>query len=258
MINIKDHKTLYMFDPFEYLGPKRRKMLGDSWAGAFRDNVRHILPVELLAKQFCFNNGRPTNELVAMMGTMILQHMHDLTDQETAKQFAFNIEWHYALDITSNLDKSAYVCPKSIWSIRDIMTEHRLYDAVFNTIGNELAKVFDVDTSLQRIGLVHIFSNMRHLGRIGIFINTIKNFLTNLKRHSKKAFDNLSQGLRDRYLRKGEESTFAMVKPSESAKTLEMVGNDLFFLVERFRLNNKISVMKSGSSHKCMQNLRHW
>lgn len=60
MIHIKDHKTLYLFDLFEFLGPKRRKMLNDSWAGIFRDHVRHVLPVELLAKQYCSDNGRPT------------------------------------------------------------------------------------------------------------------------------------------------------------------------------------------------------
>jgi len=163
MLNIKDHKTDYMFDPFEYLGPKRRKMLDDSWAGVFRDHVRHVLPVDLLAKHYCSDNGRPTNELGAMMGTMILQHMHDLTDQEAAEQFAFNIQWHYALDVTSNSDSTTYVCPKSIWSTRSIMTEHNLYDSVFESIGDELGKVFDVDTSLQRIDSVHIFSNMRHL-----------------------------------------------------------------------------------------------
>ena len=245
MLNVKDHKTHYMFDPFEYLGPKRRKMLDDSWAGVFRDHVRHVLPVDLLAKHYCSDNGRPTNELGAMMGTMILQHMHDLTDQEAAKQFAFNIEWHYALDITSNSDSAAYACPKSIWSTRDTMTEHGLYDSVFDAIGDKLGKVFDVDTSLQRIDSVHIFSNMRHLGRIGIFVSTIKKFLTNLKRHHKKDFDALSQELRDRYLRKQEESSFAMVKPSESAKTLEMVGNDLFSLVDQFRSHSKIPSMSS-------------
>jgi hypothetical protein len=245
MLNIKDHKTLYMFDPFEYLGPKRRKMLDDSWAGIFRDHVRHVLPVDLLARYYSSDNGRPTNELVAMMGVMLLQHMHDLTDQETAEQFAFNIQWHYALDITNNSDSVAYVCPKSIWSTRSIMTENDLYDSVFDAVGDELAKVFEVDTSLQRIDSVHIFSNMRHLGRIGIFVATIKKFLTNLKRHHKKDFDFLSQGLRDRYLRKQEKSAFAMVRPSESAKTLEMVGKDLFFLVEQFRSHNKISAMNS-------------
>ena len=245
MLNIKDHKTYYMFDPFEYLGPKRRKMLNDSWAGVFRDHVRHVLPVDLLAKHYCSDNGRPTNELGAMMGTMILQHMHDLTDQEAAEQFAFNIQWHFALDVTSNSDSTAYVCPKSIWSTRTTMTEHDLYDSVFEAIGDELGKVFDVDTSLQRIDSVHIFSNMRHLGRIGIFVATIKKFLINLKRHHNQDFKALAQELRDRYLRKQEESYFSMVKPSESAKTLQMVGDDLFFLVERFRTHGKITAMAS-------------
>lgn len=245
MLNIKDHKTLYMFDPFEYLGPKRRKMLDDSWAGVFRDHVRQVLPVHLLAKHYSSDNGRPSNELVAMMGAMLLQHMHDLTDQETAEQFAFNLQWHYALDITSNSDSAAYVCPKSIWSTRSIMTEHNLYDPVFDAVGDELRKVFEVDTSLQRIDSVHIFSNMRHLGRIGIFVATIKKFFTNLKRHHRIEFDSLSQELRDRYLLKQEESAFAMVKPSESAKTLEMVGKDLFFLVERFKAEGEIPAMSS-------------
>ena len=245
MLNIKDHKTHYMFDPFEYLGPKRRKMLNDSWAGVFRDHVRHVLPVDLLAKYYCSDNGRPTNELGAMMGTMILQHMHDLTDQEAAEQFAFNIQWHFALDVTSNSDSTAYVCPKSIWSTRSTMTEHDLYDSVFEAIGDELGKVFDVDTSLQRIDSVHIFSNMRHLGRIGIFVATIKKFLINLKRHHNQDFKALVQELRDRYLRKQEESYFSMVKPSESAKTLQMVGDDLFFLVERFRAHGKTTAMAS-------------
>jgi hypothetical protein len=245
MIHVKDHKTPYMFDPFEYLGPKRRKMLDDSWAGVFRDHVRHVLPVHLLAKHYSSDNGRPTNELGAMMGAMLLQHMHDLTDQETAEQIAFNIQWHYALDITSNSDSDAYVCHKSIWTTRELMTEHSLSNAVFEAMGQALASVFKVDTSLQRIDSVHIFSNMRHLGRIGIFVATIKKFFVNLKRHHRQKFDTLSQELKVRYLRKEEESAFSMVKPSESAKILQMVGNDLFFLVERFRSHDEISTMST-------------
>jgi hypothetical protein len=61
MLNVKDHKTIYMFDPFEYLGPKRRQLLNDSWAGIFRDYIRQILPVGLLAEYYSVNMGRPTN-----------------------------------------------------------------------------------------------------------------------------------------------------------------------------------------------------
>jgi hypothetical protein len=245
MIRIKDHKTRYMFDRFGYLGRKRKQLLETSWAGVFRDHVRPILPVHLLAGHFSENMGRPTNELVAMMGTMILQQMHNLTDEETVNQFAFNIQWHYALDITGHSDKDAYVCPKSIWNIRHIMSEHDLYQPVFEGVADHLAKVFDVDSSLQRLDSVHIFSNMRHLGRIGIFVKTIQKFLTNLKRHHRDLFDALDQELTNRYLRKEEESTFSMVKPSESSRTLETLGNDLFFLIERFSSHNGVATMSS-------------
>lgn len=244
MLNIKDHKTINMFDPFDYLGPKRRKMLEESWAGIFRDHVRHILPVNLLAQHFSADMGRPTNELVAMMGAMLLQHMHDLTDEETAEQFAFNIQWHYALDITKNSDKAAYVCPESIRNMRSIMTKYGLYDDVFQAVGDEFIKIFDVDPSLQRIDSVHIFSNMKHLGRIGIFTETIRQFMVNLKRQHKNEFNQLDQELRDRYLKKAEASAFSMVKPSESTKTLQMVADDLFFLINRFRSRPDIASMQ--------------
>jgi hypothetical protein len=39
-----------------------------------------------------------------MVGTMILQQMHDLSDEQTVEQFAFNLQWHYALNITCNSD----------------------------------------------------------------------------------------------------------------------------------------------------------
>lgn len=245
MIRIKDHKTRYMFDPFYHLGKKRKKLLKDSWAGIFRDHVRTILPVHLLAKHFDENTGRPSNELVAMMGAMILQQMHDLTDEETVNQFAFNIQWHYALDITSDSDNDSYVCPKSIWNIRHIMSSHDLYQPVFEAVADSLAKVFKVDSSLQRLDSIHIFSNMQHLGRIVIFVKTIQKFLTNLKRHHQDLFDALGKEFTDRYLRKEEESIFSMVKPSESSRILQALGNDLFFLIERFSSDKDVTTMTS-------------
>jgi len=39
-----------------------------------------------------------------MMGIMVLQQMHDLTDDQAVEQFCFNIQWHYALNITNASD----------------------------------------------------------------------------------------------------------------------------------------------------------
>jgi len=86
---------------------------------------------------------------------------------------------------------------------------------------------------------------MRHLGRIGLFVATIKKFLRNLKRHHKGLLNVLDKELRDRYTTKKGESAFSMVKPSESSRTLETLANDLFYLVDRFRKHSDISSMAS-------------
>ena len=44
--------------------------------------------------------GRPTKGLYGMLGALILQQTFDLTDVETAEQFCFNTQWHFALNIT--------------------------------------------------------------------------------------------------------------------------------------------------------------
>ena len=83
MIHIKDHKTLNIFDPFAFLGPKRKRLMDTSWAKLFREQILSELPVDKVFKNYQWVMGRPTKELYAMLGLMILQQMHDLTDQET-------------------------------------------------------------------------------------------------------------------------------------------------------------------------------
>jgi len=245
MFYVKDHKTIDMFDHFQHLGPKRRALLDTSWAKLFRNEVLPSLPVGLVKKHYDPANGRPSNELFAMLGVMLLQQMLDLDDEQTVEQFCFNLQWHFALNITDAADASSYVCARSLWTMRQIMSENDLYEQLFEGISDHLAKVLNVDTTLQRLDSVHLFSNMRHLGRIRLFAATIRKFLVNLKRHHKKLFDALPEELRTKYLSKKTESAFAMVKPSDSNRTLEELGKDLFFLIERFSGQQDVIAMTS-------------
>jgi len=245
MIHIKDHKTPDMFDPIPFLGPKRKQRIEESWAKIFREHILPILPVEKVFSKYDSVMGAPTKELYAMLGLMVIQHMHDMTDEEAVDQFAYNLQWHYALNITSTADADAYVSPKTLWTMRNVLTERNLYQDIFNDVTRKLAEVFTVDVSKQRFDSVHIFSNMRHLGRIGLFVKTIKKFLVNLKRHHKDLYEALDKALSDRYMTKQGEAVFSMVKPSESTKTLAALAEDVFTLVERFRGNEPVVSMTS-------------
>ena len=63
MIHTKDHKQLYMFNPFALMGPRRLALLKSSWAHLFREEILHRLPVEKLFSEFDEFRGRKTKEL---------------------------------------------------------------------------------------------------------------------------------------------------------------------------------------------------
>ena len=94
--------------------------------------------------------------------------MHDLTDEEASEQFCFNIQWHYALNITSPDDAASYIISgKSIWTMCDKLSTEEAYHDLFAIFLKWLAEIFTVDFK-KRIDSVHVQSNMCHLGIIQV------------------------------------------------------------------------------------------
>lgn len=168
MISRNDPRQGHLIDPWDHLGPKRRKLLDNSWAGLFRQEILAELPVDQIAPWFRADFGRPSKELYTLLGVLVLQQMHDLTDDETVNQLAFHEQWHYALNITEERDAAKYMCPKTLWNIRKKVTDQELDTVLFDQVTEKLARVFQVDPSKQRLDSVHIKSNMRRLGRLGL------------------------------------------------------------------------------------------
>jgi hypothetical protein len=250
MIRIKNHKQRQLFDPWRHLSPKRRHMLDANWPGLFREHLLEELPVDQMLPHFTDGIGRPSKELHTVLGVLLLQQTMDLTDKATIEQLCFNIQWHYALNIFEESDDAKYISEKTLYSMRQIMIDNQLDEMMFDAISDKLAMVFGVDTKDQRIDSVHIKSNMRRLGRISIFSQTIFKFLVNLKRHHRILFDAIDESIIARYWGKKAIAAFSMVKPSESDKTLKVVSTDLFDLIEQLKDQPAVGSMHS---YKLMQ-----
>ena len=247
MQQIKDHKTGNLFDHWSYLDSKRRKLLDQSWAGLFRDYLLNELPVGKIASHFHESMGRPSKELHTALGVLILQQLHDLSDDETVKTLAFDIRWHYALDIVGESDESKMMAERTVRNYRRLVMNENLDSYLFETLTDKLLGIFDVDTSHQRLDSTHIRSNMRNLGRIGIFAATIEKFLRSLKRQHRDIFDaEIPPQMALRYLKKKKkDGCFSQVKPSDAKKTLKLLSDDLLFLVEKFRNHEEVSRLNS-------------
>ena len=132
MLTLRDHQSGALFDPWEHLGPKRRRLLELSWAGVFREYLLAHLPVKELAAGFRDGHGRPSKDLLIALGAPILQQLHDLTNEQTTEAVALNISWHYALDIRHESD--AYLCERTLRNYRTRMLAFGLDGVLFRTL----------------------------------------------------------------------------------------------------------------------------
>ena len=189
MSHARDCKTDTLFYKWASMGPKKQTLLNDSWAGLFRRKILPELPVKKMAPAFHEVFGRPTKQMYTTLGGLIFQQMFDTTYEETVERLAFNLKWHYALDGES--DAAKYVCPRPLWTMGMLLGKKELDTVLFSQVTERLAKVFPVDTKTQWLDSFHIASNMRLLGRIGIFVKVITRVLLNLRRHHKDRFESL-------------------------------------------------------------------
>ena len=80
MLTLRDRRTGEMFDRWSDLGEKRRRLLERSWAGVFRDHLLVDLPVDHLCRHFDARMGRPSKDSHVVIGVLLLQQLHDLSD----------------------------------------------------------------------------------------------------------------------------------------------------------------------------------
>lgn len=232
MLTVRDHQSGDLFDPWEHLGPKRRALLEKSWAGVFRQYLLKHLPVAELTASFSASFGRPTKDLHAVLGALILQQLHDLTDAETVEAIALHRGWQYALDIRCESD--AYICERTLRNYRWLVLEKGLQETLFRGLTDQLIKSFGTDTQRQRIDSTSIRSDMRALTRLGIVVETISKFLRELARKHPDLHGWISDETVRLYVKRTGEGCFALGKPSESKRRLPEAANKLYELVELF------------------------
>ena len=229
-----------IWDPFDFLGSKRKALLESGWSGLFRTDLYSQLPVDAIKGAFHECMGRPTKELHTVLGTLVLQQLFDLTDQQTMHHLAFNIEWHYALNLVDEEDASKTISERTLRTYRALVVEKEIDVLLFESLTDVLLDKFKIHVEKQRLDSTHIHSDMRRLSRLGVFRRTLMKFFKVMQHdHSRLLKKMVKEELRQRYLDK-ENGYFAQVKPSESKAVLQQVAEDLLTVVETFRRHPKI------------------
>ena len=222
-----------MFDRWSDFGDKRRRLMEQSWAGVFRNHLLVELPVDDLCRHLDERMGRPSKDLHVVIGVLLLQQLHDLSDAETVEALAFNMAWHYALDVRSEAD--SYFCEKTLRNYRRLFIEQGLDELLFRCLTDRLVQGFSVDTSHQRMDSTALRSAMRALTRLGIVVESISKFARELERYHPGLHEQISKEVIRRYVDREGNGAFANTAPSVSKRRLGEAGQDLLALVLQFR-----------------------
>ncbi|MEE8531893.1 MAG: transposase [Hyphomicrobium sp.] len=156
-----------------------------------------------------------------------------MTDGQTVEALAFNMAWHYALDVRGEAD--SYFCEKTLRNYRRLAISEGLDELLFRHLTDRLVRAFGVDTSRQRMDSTALRSAMRSLTRLGIVVETISKFARELERCHPKLYSQIDACIIRRYVAREGSGAFANTAPSASRRRLGEAGQDLLALAIQFR-----------------------
>ncbi len=117
---------------------------------------------------------------------------------------------------------------------------------LFEEMTGKIIEALGIRTERQRLDSTHITSNFRRLTRLGLFCETARVFLKELRKESKRKYGSIPEGLRRRYLRDhGEPSCYHDAKSSEAKRRIGVSARDVWRLVDRFKGDQRVEALHS-------------
>jgi len=217
----------------------KRKRLEKTWAHPFRQSALPLVDESAFAKYFHQDNGRPNKSVRMIICVLVLKEIFDLTDVETLDALEWNAAWQYALDVTP---EDAHTCQKTLHNFRARLLDDDQGASLFESTTARLLQAASIRTGRQRMDSTHVTSNIRLLTRLGLFVQTITQFLEALRKLHPRLTAEVTEQLLERYL--DREGYFSDARGSEARRRLEQSALDLYWLVVRFAGHRTVEKME--------------
>lgn len=229
-----------LFGVEQWMDPVKRARLERTWAHQYRSNALPLIDETRFAKYFDPDNGRPNKSVRLVVSVLVLKEVFNLTDAEALEELEWNMAWQYALDITP---EEAHACQKTLHNYRGMLLGDDEGAGLFESTTARLIEASGLRTGRQRQDSTHILSNIRLLTRLGLFVNTITQFLEALRKEHPRLCARVSAELCGRYL--DRQGYFADARGSEAPRRLAEAALDVYWLVMNFEGHKQVAAMAS-------------
>ena len=168
--DIRFHQTS-LFNDYLALSDKKRKMLEESWASIFRNDVIPNINEDLFRPLFEEEGAasRPNSPVNILVGASILQMLNGLSESELMQSIAFDFRYSYALCLDS-LGEDAF-SDRTLRRFRKRIADYAeatgtdLIKQTMEALSDKFAAVMGIDKSERRMDSFMIDMSAKHMGR---------------------------------------------------------------------------------------------
>jgi hypothetical protein len=232
-----------LFQVSNLLSDEKRQRLEQDWPGQFRSQALPLIDEEQFRELYCADNGRPNKPVRTLVGVLLLKEMFNQTDAEALGSVDYDLRWQVALELTP---EDAHCCQKTLHNFRAKLLGNDKAQQLFAQMTDGMLKRLGLSTERQRLDSTHIVSNIARLTRLGLFCETLRLFLRELKKSAQDKYERVPRTLRERYLKEdGADSRYHDAPSTETQRRLGVSARDAYRLWERFRGDKEVRSLSS-------------
>lgn len=172
-------QQLSIFDATSNLTKREEKMLENSWAKYFAENIFPFIDEEPFRVLYSDRPSRSNTPVNVIIGALILKEIFQMTDDEIVETLPFDIRFQYALHTTSFEEQP--LNDRSLGRFRarcntyEESTGIDLIHQCIVSLSTKIAELMNLNSSMRRMDSLMIAANIKKMSRLELIYTCVAN-----------------------------------------------------------------------------------
>ncbi|MEA3423721.1 MAG: transposase [Bacillota bacterium] len=250
--SLNEIQQIGLDDNFLNLDNRTKKFVMNSWAKGFSDIVFSAIDERRFAVLYSDTKAsRPNNPVNAVVGSLILKEMFNLTDDELLASILCDIRFQYALHTTS-YDEQPF-SDRTFSRFRERLYNYYVETGIdlLHEEMESLAEIFtvymDISPSLRRMDSMMVSSSCKKMSRLEILYTCVANMIKTVHRTGEdQLLKNMEHYLKDEdrnetiYHRKSEEISSRLRQTIDDGTTVMSKLGEAYYALPEYQLLRRV------------------
>ena len=230
---VNKFQQISLEDNFSNLDDRTKKFVMNSWAKGFSDLIFPAINEKRFAVLYSDTKAsRPNNPVNAVIGSLILKEMFNLTDDELLASILCDIRFQYALHTTSYNEQPfsdrTFSRFRERLYLHNIETGKDLLQEEMESLAENFVTYMGINSSLKRMDSMMVSSSCKKMSRLEILYTCVANMVKVVnKNKEEQLLRNMEHYLKD----EDRNQTIYHRKNEEILSRLQQVVDDATVLV---------------------------